>query len=488
MKKNSLKSKVLLYLSIFTLVILGGIWFLQILSLDMYYEWNKKSEIKGIANKVLSAYNNGNYSDVLDSLAFKEDICIEITEDNNISYSTDSISRGCLINNSKEINNYKLKFMLSGDESIIYRVINPKFDNKTLIYGLKIDNGKYAFISTSLEPIGSTVSALKRQLVLIIIVVLLIAFLIAYTISKKISKPIENITKLSLKMSRGDYNIVFDSDTDIEEINELEKTLTNAARELSKTEELRRELLANVSHDLKTPLTLIKANAEMVKDLTYKDKDKRDKNLSIITEEVDRLNLLVEDILDLSKMQSNAVKLEIEEFNINEMINTIIERFNVLCDINGYKINYKGFDININADKKKMEQVIYNLINNAINYTGEDKNIYIELFDMKESLRVSIRDTGNGIDPKDIDYIWDKYYKVDKRYKRVTYGTGLGLSIVKNILILHKFRYGVESVKNNGTIFYFEIDKILNIEKTKNQKNEKNKKMKNSKMQKNVKK
>ena len=172
MKRNSLKTKIWLYLSIFSLVILAGIWFLQILSLDIYYEWNKKSEIKGIANKVLNAYNVGNYSDVLDSLAFKEDICIEITENNNISYSTDSISRGCLINNSKEINNYKLKFMLSGDSSITYRVVNPKFENKTLIYGLKIDDGIYAFISTSLEPIGSTVSALKRQLVLIIICLL----------------------------------------------------------------------------------------------------------------------------------------------------------------------------------------------------------------------------------------------------------------------------------------------------------------------------
>lgn len=459
MKRNSLKTKIWLYLSVFSLVILAGIWFLQILSLDIYYEWNKKSEIKGIANKVLNAYNNGNYGDVLDSLAFKEDICIEITENNNISYSTDSISRGCLINNSKEINNYKLKFMLSGDSSITYRVINPKFENKTLIYGLKIDEGIYAFISTSLEPIGSTVSALKRQLILIIIVVLVIAFLIAYTISRKISTPIENITKLSKKMSQGNYDLVFNSDTDIEEINELEETLTNAAQELSKTEELRRELLANVSHDLKTPLTLIKANAEMVKDLTYKDKDKREKNLNTITEEVDRLNLLVEDVLDLSKMQSKAIKLEKEEFNINEMINTIIERFNVLCERDGYKINYIGFDYIVNADKKKMEQVIYNLINNAINYTGKDKQVYVELMDLEKSIKVVVRDTGDGIDKEDIDYIWDKYYKVDKKYKRVAYGTGLGLSIVKNILLMHNFKYGVSSEKGDGTTFYFVIDK-----------------------------
>ena len=115
----------------------------------------------------------------------------------------------------------------------------------------------------------------------------------------------------------------------------------------------------------------------MVKDLTYKNKDKRDKNLSTIIDEVDRLNLLVEDILDLSKIQSNAVELKKEKFNLNYMIKTIIEKFDILNEKDGYKIEYDGFDVNVFADKKKIEQVIYNLINNAINYTGENKIIYV---------------------------------------------------------------------------------------------------------------
>ncbi len=459
MKKSSLNNRIFLYLSIFTLVILGGIWFFQILSLDVYYEWSKKGEIKDVADIVLKSYKEGDYNDVLDILAYKKDVCIEITENNGITYSTDSISRGCLVNNSVEINNYKLEFMRSGKSSITYRLTNPKVKNKTLIYGVKIDDDIYAFITTSLEPINSTVNVLKKQLILIIIVVLLIAFLIAYTISKKISKPIVNITKTSSELSQGNYDIEFNSGTDIIEINKLEYTLNNMTKELSKTEELRRDLLANVSHDLKTPLTLIKANAEMVKDLTYKNKEKRDKNLGTIINEVDRLNLLVEDILDLSKMQSKAIKLEITEFNINDMIKAIIESFNVLCLKDNLKIIYNGIDANIKADKKKVEQVMYNLINNAINYTGDDKTVYVNLKDLGDVFRVEVKDTGNGIDKEDIKYIWDKYYKVDKNYKRVTYGTGLGLSIVKNVLMLHNFKYGVESKKNEGTTFYFEIKK-----------------------------
>lgn len=457
MKKNSLKNKIWFYLSIFTISILIGILFLQLFSLNMYYELSKKTEIKKIANKVSSAYNSDNYNDILDELSFEKDVCIEITEDNNIYYSTDSISRGCLINNSREINNKKLEFMLSNKYSITYKIINSKFNNRTLIYGLKIDDGVYAFISASLQPTNFIVSILKKQLIFILVIVLIISFIVSYTISKKISKPIEKLTDTSKELINGKTDIIFKTDSNIEELKELETTLNNMVDDLSKIEILRSELLANISHDLKTPLTLIKANAEMVKDLTHNNKEKREKNLNTIITEVDRLNLLVEDILDLTKMRSNVSELEKEELNLNVLIKSIIEKFGILCDKEGYKIEYIGFDFNIFADKKKMEQVIYNLINNAINYTGKDKKVYIKMLKIKNGIRVEVIDTGKGIDDKDIRYIWDKYYKVDKKYKRVSYGTGLGLSIVKNILLLHNFNYGVNSKKGSGTKFYFEV-------------------------------
>ena len=458
MKRSKLKNKVWLYLFIFAFVIILGIWFLQILSLDIYYELSKKSEIKNIATQISKKYTSGDYQNELNKISFEKDVCIEITENSNISYSTDSISRGCLIN-SREINEYKLEFMLSGEKSITYKIIHPNFKNKTLIYGVKIEDGTYAFISTSLEPIGATVSVLKRQLILILIIVLILAFLIGNIISRKISNPIEKLTNTSKRMINGNHNVEFKTDSDIEEIKELETTLNNMVEGLSEIDVLRRELLANVSHDLKTPLTLIKANAEMVKDLTYKNQEKRENNLNTIINEVDRLNLLVEDILDLSKMQSGKIELQKEEFNLNDVIKTIVDKFSVLCEKDGYKIEYIGFDYKVLADKKKIEQVIYNLINNAINYTGEDKKVYVKLLKIKNGIRVEVIDTGKGIDDEDINYIWDKYYKVDKKYKRVTYGTGLGLSIVKNILLMHDFNYGVYSKKDSGTKFYFEIKK-----------------------------
>lgn len=456
-KKRSLQTNIFLYLSIFAIAILGGLWLFDIVFLDSYYQYFKNSEIKKIGNKVATSYKSKDYEEILDILAFEEDICIEITNSESVKYSTNNMNNGCIIN-SEALDKKKLEFMSSSANQVTYKLINPKYQNKILIYGIKLDNNAYAFISTSLEPIGNTVQVLQKLMIYVSIIVLLIASIIAYTISKRIANPIVKITDITKTMNDNNYKVDFKTDSDIEEIYELETTLNKVTDELSKTDELRRELLANVSHDLKTPLTLIKANSEMVRDLTYNNKEKRDKNLNTITSEVERLNLLVEDVLDLSKMQSKSVPLKLEVFDLDEMIKTILERFQVLCDRDGYKIEYTGFSVNIKADKKKIEQVIYNLLNNAINYT-DNNLVYIKLIDNKNKVRLEITDKGKGIKESDLKYIWDKYYKVDKKYKRVTYGTGLGLSIVKNILVLHNLEYGVNTKENEGTTFYVVFDK-----------------------------
>lgn len=461
MKKNSLKVKVWFYLAIFSFIILLSIWIFQIAFLGTYYEQSKSREMSSIATAVQDIYNNNYYyENLLNNLSYKKNICIEIIRDDKIVYSSGTVSNGCLfLDNDKNIsNNYKINFMVSGKKKITYNITNKNFKNKTLVYGLKLDDGVYAFVGTSLQPIGATVSVLKNQFIFVTLLVLGLSFLVAYFISKKISEPIVKISKASKELAKGNYNVEFNSYDSIEEIKELSDTLSKTSKELAKTEELRRELMANVSHDLKTPLTLIKANSEMIRDITLKDEKKSKETLDIIISEVDRLNLLVEDVLELSKIQSNVIELNIEKIDLNEIIKSIIKKYQVL-EKDGYEIIY-NYDskILIEADKKRMEQVIYNLINNAINYTGKDKKVYIEIENNNDNYIVKIRDTGNGIDKNDINYVWEKYYKVDKSYKRVTHGTGLGLSIVKNIFIMHKFDYGINTGKK-GTTFYFKIKK-----------------------------
>ena len=418
-------------------------------------------EMSHIADRIVSSYNSEDAVSVLDQISYERGVCVEIVTTDETSYSSNGIDRGCTLNEKNNIETvlYKRKFIRSGEKRAQYIYTNPVFHNKTILYGVKLESDAYAFIMASLEPLGATTSILASQLVYVTIGVLLLSFVIAYFISKNISKPIVQMSRSAKRMGNGILNDHFDTNSSIEEINELAVTLNKMNAELVKTDELRRDLMANVSHDLKTPLTMIKAYAEMIRDLDQQ-KEKRDTHLNVIIEEADRLNVLVNDILNLSKLQSNIEELNMEEFDLTECINTILKRYDILREKEGYQFIFKQTKpLMIQADRAKMEQVIYNLINNAINYTGKDNKVTIKVKESKDSIRVQIIDTGKGIKEEDLDVIWDRYYKSSKKHKRNAFGTGLGLSIVKNVLEHHHFNYGVTSKINKGTTFFFDVPK-----------------------------
>ncbi len=456
-KNKKLKTKIWIYLIIFSILILSFLWLFQVIFLDDYYKWSKTNDINKIADKVKNNYSKDNYSEVLDHITFEEDVCIEISNNNVLTYSSNTFRRGCF-DEIKDLNNigFKYNFENGSEERKIFKTNNPRFNNETLILALKLDENSYAYITTSLEPVGALTKIFAKQLIIVTIIVLLVSLVIGYFMSKKLSSPILKISNEASKLGK-EGNANFDTNSDIEEIKELSLTLNKAQEELSKTETLRRELMANVSHDLKTPLTMIKAYAEMVRDLTYKNKEKREQNLNVIIDETDRLNILVNDILELSKMQSGTDNLKLEQINLKDLINNIVKNFDILVEKNEITFNVNiDKDYIIKADKKKMEQLIYNLINNA---TGYANAITINVYEKNKIIRVEISDNGKGIKKEDLEIIWEKYYKTDKTHRREVKGTGLGLSIVKNIFIQHGFKYGVDSVINKGTTFWFEIKK-----------------------------
>lgn len=453
MKQNeSLKTKIWVYLIVFSFTILVFLWAFQILFLNVFYEASKTKELSHAINEIREEYGSDYFFNEIDEISKDKGVCIQIVINNLLQYNSISFNKGCIVAN--EFDSYKESFINSGLSEGSVKLFNKRFSNDVLIKAVKLDNNIYAFSSVSLQPLDSTINILKNQLIIVSFVVLILALAIGYFISKKISVPIEKINNGVKELSKGNYKVKFKSDDNIKEINELVDNLNNAAIELDKTENLRTELLSNVSHDLKTPLTMIKAYAEMVRDLTYNNKEKRNNNLNIIIEETDRLNVLVNDIIELSKLQSGFIELNKENIDLVKVTESIINKFDYLnCD---FKFNHPE-KLNINADKKRIEQVIYNLISNAVNYTGKDKKVIVDIIDDKNKIKISISDTGKGIDPKDIEHIWDKYYKADKNYKRSSNGSGIGLSIVKNILIKHGYEYGVNSSKNKGTTFWFTI-------------------------------
>ena len=458
MMKNSLKRKIWQYLIIFSLMIILFLWLFQVIFINKYYEYTKTKDIKHIANKLLTAYNSENIYNTLDEISYQENLCIEITSSNSTLYRSSTTSN-CLF--SKGV--LKESFINSGNKEETYNLQNPQFANKTILEAIKLDDNLYAFLSTSLEPLDSTAKILKEQLLIISILILSLSLLIGYFISKRLSKPIVDISQKANLISKGKIKKEFTSDSDILEIEDLNNSLNEMMVELGKTEELEKDLLANVSHDLKTPLTMIKAYAEMVRDLTYNDKEKRNSNLNIIIEETDRLALLVNDILTLSKLQQSMDNLTLSEFDLILLIKNILKRFTIYEEKYGYNIIFKHTNIRklmIKADQKKIEQVLYNLIINAINYTGSDMKVVINISKVNNLYKIEVIDSGKGIDTKDLDNIFDKYYKSEKKHKRNLYGTGLGLSIVKSIFILHDYKYGVDTKKGKGSSFYFYISKV----------------------------
>lgn len=460
--KNSLNNVTLKYFILFSIYILSFLWLFESIFFKPLYKAQRINDIEYVSKTLINNQFNPNFQDIINESALDASVCIEINDKNySTIFNSSYYGKGCSQDKDSTLK-YKFDFSRSNKTSQIYEIDNKKEEVKTVVYAIKLQNEKYAYISSSITPSSGTETLIRNQLIIMTIIIIILSFILAYYISNKISNPIKKITEDAKSLAKGDY-IDFTNESKILELEELKDSLNYAKDELRKTEEYRKDLMANVSHDLKTPLTMIKAYAEMSTDLHANNKKKQKEDINIIISEVDRLTLLVNDILTLSKIQSNIETLNKEEFDLIELTKEIIKNYSLLEETENYKFifNHNKDIILINADKQKINQVLYNLINNAINYTGEDNTIKININENKETIKVEIIDTGKGIKKEDIPFIWDKYYKNKKEHKRNKIGTGLGLSIVKNILTIHNYEFGVNSKKDKGSNFYFIIKKEL---------------------------
>jgi signal transduction histidine kinase len=203
---------------------------------------------------------------------------------------------------------------------------------------------------------------------------------------------------------------------------------------------------------------MIKAYAEMIRDLSGENKVKRDQHTNVIIDEADRLAMLVNDILNLSKLQNSTEIMTLSQVNLTELIESVIYKFEEFMHEEGYIIERDlEVDLFTLCDEQKIEQVIYNLIGNSINYTGPDKTVKVSLHQQGENILLEIIDSDKGISPEQIDGIWEKYYRFSDTHQRPIKGTGLGLSIVKTILQNHKLKFGVISKKGVGSNFFIEF-------------------------------
>ena len=374
-KNNTLMFRTMSTIILFSIFILLFFYLFQILYTSYYYEISKIRQVETISKNLET--NLDSIKDYLKQVSIENDVCIQYVDSGTVIYNEGN--KGCLLeNNNTKIKELKQDMLNSEKDVLYYKINNPIFNTKTFLYGKRLSNGGYVFINSQLENLDKTYMVLSNQLIYLLIIVIVFAIVISYFISESITKPIIEITSKAKRLGQGSFDVEFNN-SNIREINDLSESLNFAKNELVKMDDYRRDLMANVSHDLKTPLTLIKSYAEMVRDISYKNKKKREEDLNVIIDETDRLNNLVNDIIDLSKMESEKNKLNIVEYDLVKEIKDIITKFDVLCVKENYEFIYEGSDKAIvNADKDKINQVIYNLLGNAVNYTGDDSKVIYE--------------------------------------------------------------------------------------------------------------
>lgn len=451
---NDLNTKLILNFVLFSIAILLVIWFMQAVMLKTTYEYIRKNDIKNVSYEAEKIYSN---EDKLNELAYKYDVTIMVldsdlntirTTENNIGEMPRSFSIQIL----QTLNDLKDNKKISKD------ITTNRFNTVLNIYGRKIDSEKYIAVISTINPISSTVRVLTIQLIYITIFSLFFAIAVAIILSKKLSRPIYNINEKAKEFEKGNFNINFEQGN-YKEIDELSQTLNKASKKLQITDRLRKEVIANVSHDLKTPLSTIKGYAEMLQDISGEDKQKREEQLKKISREVDNLNLLISDMLNLSKLETLDTIVNLSEVDLVRLVTNVISRFDQICENTNSKIEFSTPKelLKVNVDEIKFSQVIYNLIANAISFTGKDKTVYVKINNCNDKIRIEISDKGKGISETDQKYIFDRYYKTNDKFRKLGISTGLGLSIVRSILEKHNFSYGVISKEDLGTTFWIEL-------------------------------
>lgn len=311
-------------------------------------------------------------------------------------------------------------------------------------------------LTTEILPLNATVNTMKLQLVVLSILLAILAVAMSAFLSARYTKPLTRMSAEAGKLSMGNYNVNFDGGN-CREMEQLSVALNRAAYELSQLDKMQKDLIANISHDLRTPLTMIAGYSEVIRDLPG---EATPENMQIIIDEVARLTSLVNDMLEVSRYQNGTQILHVSRFNFTECLRQTIDRYAKLREREGYRILLEAdTDVWVEADETRILQVLYNLINNAVNYTGEDKTVVVRqsIDESTHEVILSVIDTGCGIPQEQLPLVWERYYKVHDFHKRANMGTGLGLSIVKNILVLHGARFGVESTVGKGSRFWFAL-------------------------------
>lgn len=491
--KKTVAFKLFIGSILFALTIIMIVWVLNTRYLGEYYLDRKKEAIVESARQIQTEYTGD-----IDSIFYKlEKIENEInggitiiSEGRDIKYATYNdrqgfgMGKGMMRGASglQQISRNDIQRVLNGE--IVFNIYkHPRLDTRVLMLLAPVADSDILVIESSAASIEESVNIAKDFYVYIGMISLIIAAIIALLGSRVISKPIVELNKVAQMMSRLDFSSKYNVKSN-DEIGELGKSINFLSEKLDKTiselnqaneklvrdiekerslEKMRKEFVSNVSHELKTPISLIQGYAEGLKDNIAGDESSRNFYCEVIMDESQKMEKLVKDLLQLSQLESGKYFIEKTTFNICEVVERVIEKYQPIIRKKNIKIilNKEQEEILVSADKTRIDQVLVNLINNGINHVSNQGMIDISIKYDSDLARVSVHNTGNNIPNEEIDRIWESFYKIDKSRARKYGGTGLGLSIVGRILQLHNAEYGVANTED-GVEFWFKLQTALN--------------------------
>lgn len=468
-----------MYLCLFAGALLLALWLLQIVFLDSFYKAYKRAELKKAAQLAEDNIDNSQLDALLQEIANQQGLSLLVADPDTLEilYRQDSMKPGLLPNSPRQIQRYwqaaeqeggsyiqTQSRRLSG-ERLTYRPsaftghapppMEDELESILCARAVSSWQGRRLILLVSVvTPVGSTAEALQAEFWFICALLAVFALGLALLTSRKISAPIIRLNQAAKRLGKGQFDVEFQGGG-YREIHELSDTMAQAARQLGRQDDLRRELLANVSHDLRTPLTMIIGYAEAIRDLPGEDTPE---NIQVIIDEAARLNQLVTDLLDLSKLQAQSQPLDIQVFCLTGSVREALARLDKLASAAGYQVIFRqDREVYVRADELRLSQVIYNLVGNAIAHTGEDRRVVVDQLTRPGFVRIQVTDSGPGVPSEERQLIWERYYKKSKNNRRPDMGSGLGLAIAKAALIQHGALYGVESGPDHGSIFWFEL-------------------------------
>ena len=470
-----------LYFILFSAVVFGLLWILQTVFLQSFYNGMLIKNTRNAAEEIAGSAGASDFTDRIDELSADNSLLVFITDtDGTILYSSDSYksyyhasedysgddSNPYHLNEEMnwQIGNYRnlpdgygefLSELSQSKDS----VIEIKTDSQ-YIYGRYIetsgDGHEVLYVSATLGAVGATASIIRTQLLWVTVLSLVIAFLIAWFLSRRFAVPVARLSNQAKMLAYERYEPQFRKGF-CSELDELSDALNQTAKDLAEAKGYQKELLANVSHDLRTPLTMIKGYAEMVRDISWEDEAQRTADTGIIIREADRLTGLVNEILEYTSLQNRHEEREFTDVDLSALVKKVVRQFNPLLNKHNGTIESEIEDgCVVKGDESLLTRAVYNLIDNAVRHMGDDRMVIVSVRN-GEHVLLEVKDHGAGIDEKELPHIWEKYYTSRQRGNKGV--SGLGLAIVKEIAEIHEAEYGVSSEKGQGSRFWMIMKK-----------------------------